>query len=444
MLVEFNIENYRSFREDASFSLVAAKISSKNKNLDQENVFRADSKLDLLKSAVIYGANASGKSNLLAALRFMRWFVLNSSKETQVTEAIDVEPFRLSTETEGEPSLFEVVFIAKNRKYRYGFEANTEEVVSEWLFDVPTVKERLLFSRDKKIKISAAFQKSGGIKGPVLADITRPNALILSVSAQFNVKIAQDILSWFRTLEIPAENTLSNRNQTINYLENNQYKDEIINLIKKLDLGINDIQVETVEVDLPSFFPKSLSELNRKRLIASMTRKTITTSHWKYDKEGEKTEELFDIDANESEGTKKLFALAGPLINTLKEGKTLFVDEFDSSIHPLITCAIIGLFNSNETNSKNAQIVFITHDTNLLDNKIFRRDQIWFAEKDVGGGTHLYSLAEYKIPSEEAPKEEPVKKVRNDASFEDDYIRGKYGAIPFVGDLRRLLGEVNA
>jgi AAA15 family ATPase/GTPase len=153
----------------------------------------------------------------------------------------------------------------------------------------------------------------------------------------------------------------------------------------------------------------------------------VTTLHKKYDSDNKfKSITLLDIDTHESEGTKKLFALAGPILKILKEGKTLIIDELDARLHPLLTEAIIRLFNSNETNPNNAQLVFTTHDTNLLTNKLFRRDQIWFTEKNKVGATDLYSLAEFKG-------------VRSDASYEKDYIAGKYGAIPFIGGLQRLV-----
>jgi len=438
MLIEFNVENYRSFRDEANFSMVAAKIVSKDKKLDQENIIQVDSKLSLLKSAVIYGANASGKSNLHAALRFMRWFILSSSKESQEGESIGTEPFRLSTETEKQPSVFEIVFILNKRKYRYGFEVTSQEVVSEWLFDTPTTRERKLFVREnKQIDVKNPFSEGVGL------DIrTRDNALFLSVVSQWNGKIAKEILRWFQSLSIADPSDIQNRRYTVKCFEDGSYKDEIVEFIKRLDLGINGIEIETIEPDL-SKFSKGLQEKLTEPQFSYLRKTSITTFHWKYDQSGNKTFELFDLDTHESEGTKRLFALAGLLIDTLKKGKILFVDEFDSSIHPLITCAIIDLFNSRDTNPNNAQIVFITHDTNLLSHKIFRRDQIWFAEKDEQGSTHIYSLAEYKIPTEECSKEETFKKVRNDASFEDNYIHGKYGAIPFIGNLQSLLGNSN-
>ena len=175
MLIEFNVENYRSFRNEANFSMVAAKLVSKDKKLDQENIIQVDSKLSLLKSAVIYGANASGKSNLHTALRFMRWFVLSSSKESQEGESIGTEPFRLSTEAEKQPSVFEIIFILNKRKYRYGFEVTTQKVISEWLFDFPSTRERKLFIRkNNQIDVKKSFSEGIGLEMR-----TRANALFL-------------------------------------------------------------------------------------------------------------------------------------------------------------------------------------------------------------------------------------------------------------------------
>jgi len=153
---------------------------------------------------------------------------------------------------------------------------------------------------------------------------------------------------------------------------------------------------------------------------------SVKTSHTKYGEDNRPVgREVFDLDKHESEGTKKLFALAAPLIDTLKLGRVLIVDELDARLHPLLTREIVSLFNSNKTNPNHAQLVFTTQDTNLLDNRFLRRDQVWFTEKDRQGVTRLYSLAEYK--------------VRNDASFERDYILGRYGAIPYLGDLRQVV-----
>jgi len=436
MFIQFSIGNYKSFKDVVTFSMLAAPITAKDKKLDENNVFNVNDDLHLLKSATVYGANASGKSNLISAIRFMKKFVLNSSKETQSAEPISVEPFRLSTETVERPSYFEIVFLMDGRRYRYGFEVNSEKVVSEWLFHVPASREAKLFERTTGgFEVSSTFKE-----GKELRDKTRDNALFLSVSAQFNGAISQRILRWFRNLNIISGlNDMGLRLYTIRVFENNEYRDEIIRLVKKLDVGIDDVQIHKSPLtltmppaeDMPEEFKSLFEELKKFTERSGITeRKEVLTAHRKYEAGSEITSvELFDMDENESEGTKKIFSLAGPLVETLQTGKVLFVDELDARLHPLITRAIIGLFNSNETNPNNAQIISATHDTNLLNKDIFRRDQIWFAEKDKFGATHLYSLVEYK--------------VRNDASFGHDYIQGKYGAIPYIGDLSQLVGVAN-
>jgi AAA15 family ATPase/GTPase len=420
MLVEFRVGNYRSFKDVVTFSMVAAKLISKDKELDINNIITVDDNQSLLTSAAVYGANASGKSNLVSAIRFMRTFVLASSRETQATDLIRIEPFRLSEGLESEPSLFEIVFILHGRKYRYGFTVNSERVISEWLYYVPTTREARLFERNlESIQVMPVFKEG---KTSII-ELTRNNALFLSVVAQFNGEISQDILRWFRDLNANAGlNDRNYRNYTLQSFERNKYRDEIIEFVRRLDLGISNIDVERVTFEqqvLPGFDDMQPN---------TYSRVLISTLHRKYNEEGKPTSfEIFDMDQHESEGTKKLFSFAGPIIDTLKNGKILVVDELDARLHPLITCAIIELFNNKENNPHNAQLVFTTHDTNLLSNKMFRRDQVWFTEKDGRGATHLYSLAEYR--------------VRNDASFEKDYISGRYGAIPFIGDLRSIIGE---
>ena len=428
MLIGFSVGNYKSFKETVTLSMVASSITEDDKELDENILFEIHHKLKLLKSAAIYGANASGKSNLVAAINFMKWFVLNSSKETQVSEAIDIEAFRLSTETEKEPSFFEIVFLLEGENFRYGFEVNTEQVVSEWLFKTDDNAEKMLFERNFDNFILDDFPEGQGI-----SDKTRNNALFLSVVAQFNGKCSGKILLWFsKSLQlISGLQDIQYRKETLESFENDRHRHDIIEFIKKLDLGIADIQITNQPVFIISN-NKALyaSSYGGSLYLNSESKPTVKTSHPKYDADGKQTAiELFDIEKHESEGTNKLFALAGLLLDTLRTGKILFIDELDARLHPLITRELICLFNSNETNPHNAQLIFTTHDTNLLSSKTFRKDQIWFTEKDNKGATDLYSLVEYK--------------VGKDASFERDYVIGKYGAIPFIGNFKELIGQLD-
>ncbi|MEB3342587.1 ATP-binding protein [Okeania sp.] len=424
MLIEFSVGNYLSFKETVTLSMVATNVSAKNKSVDENNVFDVDEELSLLKSVAVYGANASGKSNLIKAMAFMRWFVLNSSKETQIEDAINVEEFKLSTETEGKPSYFEIVFILENKLYRYGFEVDEKQVISEWLFYVPKVRESKLFERDENgIKIpTKIFQE-----GKLIIDKTRNNALFLSVNAQFNGKISTSILRWFMDLNIISglHSDLYKRVTVQYFQQHSEYKNEIIQFIRQWDLGIDNIEIDTINI-LPEQFSQIYSEEFRKRMSdVGVQADEIQTYHKRYDSKGKiESIVIFDFEENESDGTQKLFAFAVPILQSLKNGEILIIDELDARLHPIINRTIIELFNSNQTNPKNAQLIFTNHDTNLLNSKMFRLDQIWFTEKDRQGATDLYSLVEYEIKNEEI--------------FKDDYIKGRYGAIPFLGDLTEL------
>ncbi|MGK7918745.1 MAG: ATP/GTP-binding protein, partial [Trichodesmium sp.] len=364
MLIEFSVGNYLSFKETVTLSMVATNVTDDNKSVDENNVFQVDEELSLLKSVAVYGANASGKSNLITAIAFMRWFVLNSSKETQIEDAINVEEFRLSTETEAKPSFFEIVFILEEKLYRYGFEVDEKQVVSEWLYYVPKVRESKLFERDKNgIEMTKVFKE-----GQLIADKTRNNALFLSVNAQFNGKISTNIFRWFMDFNIISGlHSKLYEKVTVEYFEDSKYKNEIIQLIRKWDLGIDDIKIDTKNV-LPEEFPQIYSEEFRKFMLdAGAQTDEIQTVHKKYDSKGEIVSQVvFYFEENESEGTKKLFAFAVPILESLKNGETLIIDELDARLHPIITRAIIELFNSNQTNPENAQLIFTTHDTNLL------------------------------------------------------------------------------
>ncbi len=426
MLIEFSVGNYLSFKEKVTFSMVATDLGVKTK-LDENNVFQVNDELSLLKSAAVYGANASGKSNLFKAISFMDEFIRKSSKDTQVTDYINVEEFRLNTETVGNPSSFEIVFLLNKKIYRYGFEVNRREVVSEWLFYTPTRTEYQLFTRERqKFDVNGRFKE-----GSDLQNKTRSNALFISVVAQFNGKLSQQILFWFEQLATVsgAKGHLSH-GHTARLLSDKNYKNEIIQFIQKLDLNINDIRVQEENVPSDHIIRELIEKLSKNVRAGEPEREIIEfeirTMHKKYDSDGNFVgKEEFELNSNESEGTRKLFAFAAPIITSLKEGRVLFIDELDARLHPLITQSIIKLFNSKDTNAKNAQLIFITHDTNLLTNKIFRRDQIWFVEKDQYEATDLYSLVEYDIS--------------DDASFKSDYIKGKYGAIPYIGNLKDLI-----
>lgn len=433
MLIEFSVGNYKSFKDIATFSMVAAPLTAKDKTLDENNVFTVDEELKLLKSAVMYGANASGKSNFVTAVNFMREMVLNSSKNTQANEPISIEPFLLSSETAGKPAHFEMVFRLDGRVYRYGFEVNQKEVVKEWLFYTPKSRETKLFERQNgHFSISSTFKE-----GKIVVEQTRNNALFLSVVAQFNGPIAIKLLQWFYDLIIVSALNPATilQNFTLELFDREDYKQFITQLVNELDTGVGDIQIDKSQFQLPTFvkvlpdeLKDVLAQLSNVAMQHNIQQSKIWTTHTILNAQGQIVgSKKFDMNTQESAGTNQIFSLAGLFAIALKIGKILIIDELNARLHTLITQKFVALFNSNQTNPHHAQLVFTTHDTNLLSKEIFRRDQIWFAEKNQVHSTVLYSLAEFKI--------------RNDASFEKDYILGRYGAIPFIGDLTNLWGE---
>jgi AAA15 family ATPase/GTPase len=421
MLIEFTFSNFRSFRHPTTLSLAAANITSEDKSVDENNLIPVFPNLELLTSTAVYGANASGKSNLVAAMFFMRHLVLNSSRETQAGEPIGVEPFRLSSASDGQPASFELKFLLKGQKYRYGFEATPERIVREWLFTTPTTKEGMLFSRqaDEFQVNPRSFRE-----GRKLTEQTRSNALFLSVVAQFNGPIARQVQGWFKRLGIVSG--LSDIEYqgftTRKFMQDPEFREGIKRFVCALDVGIEDIIGEKVAPENVAF-PSAMPEEIKSYLLKSPGEFVeFHTRHKKFDSEQNLIgQETFLLNEQESAGTQKLFFLAGPILDTIVSGRVLVIDEMEARMHPLITLAIVRLFNTLETNPKRAQLIFTTHDTNLLDRSLFRRDQLWFTEKDRYGSSHLYSLVEFK--------------PRNDALFEKDYLRGRYGAVPYPGEL---------
>ena len=426
MLVEFNTSNNRSFKRKNTLSMVATSI----KDLEDEAIINLD-RVNLLKSAAIYGANASGKSNLLNSMGQMRWLVLKSATESQADDPLGITPYLLDAKSSKKPTSFEMIFIIDKIKYRYGYEVNNKRILSEWLFETIKVKENPLFVRDKDyIEMVDKFSE-----GDRLEDKTRPNALFLSVVAQFNGKISTKILSWYRNFNMVhgIKDDLY-FGLTAEMLEDKKTSKIILDFMKFADLGINNMKLKELENSFSDFDINILSKKGKKDLkevIEEMKSEKLTdiiTYHNKYDDNKNIIGEAeFSLSSQESQGTNKFFNIIGAIVDVLLNGEILVIDEFNTRLHPLLTRKIIEIFNSKKGNPNDAQLIFTTHDTNLLDREIFRRDQIYFTEKDQYGESHLYSLIEYKT------------KPRNDEAYEKNYIAGKYGGIPFIGDFESLM-----
>ncbi len=424
MLFEFSIGNFRSIAERKTLSMEPASISD-----FPENVIQRDQHV-VLSTAVLYGANASGKSNLLRGLGVMKSIILESFNRQSVSE-IPYEPFLLSPQTVQEPTLYEVVFLQEGIKYRYGFEADNHLIHAEWLFAAEGKKaEKALFLRIKdEIEVKRHFPE-----GKDLEEKTRGNALFLSVVDQFNGRIAKSIMRWFIRFNVISGLVHDNyQSITFQMLEDTQSYKLLNDFFRDADLGFDGIRIDKMVVNANEF-PVDQQDEKMKQLITEMDGKTVVslrTEHKVLDENQRLIRKVeFDAKAQESSGTNKLIDLSGPIFYTLKIGGVLVIDELDAKLHPLLTLSIVKLFQNKEINTQGAQLIFAVHDTNILSICNLRRDQIYFVEKNQVGASDLYSLVAYKELGD--------KKVRKDRSFEKDYLNGRYGAIPYFGDFGKL------
>lgn len=398
MLVNFTFKNFRSFRDEMTLSMEAASIQEL-----ADAVVKTCGE-DLLPVAVMYGANSSGKSNVLKALKAMR-DVLLSSVKLNPKDKLDAEPFSLDLTSSSEPTSFEIQFTLNGSKFRYGFDYTSEMIISEWLYEKrPGEREFELFLRiGNEFKIS----KTRFSEGIGKQDSTPANRLFVSLVAQLNGKVSQSILDWFSYIEYISglyNDAYIGKTLTMVYEENNGYL-EVLNFLGQSQLGFNGLAIT--------------KDSSREKPLEAKSVHNI------YDKEGNIVDKRqFLIEDMESEGTKTMIEIAGPIVDAIRLGQILIVDELDAKLHPFLTRKIISMFMDKNINKKGAQLIFATHDTNLLNIQYLRRDQIWFTEKDKTDSTELYSLVEFR--------DEAGNKVRNDRNIEKDYINGRYGAIPFM------------
>lgn len=424
MLISFKVANYRSIREELVFSLVAS-------NYDDslpENLIPTDlaglSKTKLLKGAAIYGPNASGKSNVLGALRFMSDFVRNSATKIAPGDPIATEAFCLDTNCNEKPSSFEIVAAIEGVRYTYGFTLDKKRVHTEYLIAFPKGSPQNWFKRYYDFKKqfyvwehSPTFFKFD----KELGDKTRPNSLFVSTGAQFNNAQLTVIYNWFkkglRFLNLDGESQFAPIDTVILFEKNKQLARQMVRLLQSADFGITeaeisheDVAIERIRENIP---PSLLRRMEAKTKLSGFRTPLIKFKHRATGKKDHPIE--FE---NESAGTRRFFSLVGPWLDILAHGYTVLIDELETSLHPMLIKEFLKLLFSDKNNSKGAQIVFTTHNPILLDTDIVRRDQVWFTEKDEHGATHLYPLTDYK--------------PRKTESLARGYLAGRYGAVPFI------------
>lgn len=416
MLIEFNVANFQTLRDAQRFSLV----KGKGTELQQTNVFRTPepNEFELLRSAAIYGPNASGKTTFIRALGTMRDIVLKSATTRSAGDELPLTPFLLSGETRDKPSEFEVSFLLDGVRYQYGFSATAKQIHDEWLFAFPRGRAQRWFQRAWNPEIGEHEWYFGDkLEGEkqVWQKSTRANALFLSTAVNLNAQQLQPIYDWFRThLRVVGVGGWS-PDFSASQCESGQ-KASILEFLRAADLAIQDIVVEKVPFDVRKL-PDEMPEPFKQALISDLKDKEVFDLRTVHQADDGRNMS-FELEV-ESAGTQKLFAFAGPWLDALEQGYTLFIDELNNSLHPRLVRFLVELFHDPERNHKNAQLVFTTHETSILSQEILRRDQVWFCERERDQASRLYPLTDFR----------PRKGREN---LELAYLSGRYGALPFI------------
>ncbi len=427
MLIRFRVRNFRSLKEEQELSLVASSLKGMPEAVTQVEGLN----LGLLRLAAIYGANASGKTNVIAALDHMSSAVRDSQMYWPPEGAIPREPFLLDPKSNDDPSSFEVDLLLEGVRLHYGFTLNDREVLQEWLDAYPTghkpIKKQMWFRREGK---AFTFGKKLAGDNRTIERLTRPNSLFVSAAAQNNHEALLPLYRWFekRLTYLRRERGILHMN-TAKMCQKESFKSSLQSVLNTADLGIAGFEVHEVNAFAsPPWIPARMrADMEKmkgamRKAFAGLEeggeltkRPALALTH------GSTQAGVTLEEHNESAGTLAFLGLLGPVLHALELGGTLCVDELDASLHPLLALKVVSLFNDPKINVRNAQIIFTTHDTNLLDKATLRRDQIWFTEKDAEGATHLYPLTDFK--------------PRKNENLERGYLQGRYGAVPFIGSI---------
>ena len=410
MLIEFSVKNYMSIKEEITFSMVAG-----SGNEHPENIALCENTNEkCLKSTAIYGANASGKSNFVKALGAAILTVRKSNLRNINEPLIEMRPFKFDAKTVNEPCEFKFVFTKNNVKYIYGFSADINKIYTEYLYKYTSAKPSLVFSRENVNEYKFPQPEQSKLKE--LATKNTEKKLFLSTATEWNYEKTRDAYIWFSEDIDTYYNYMNAKVNAFDKYENDvdgELKKFTINLLKQADILIQDYNFEVRNIDT-----KNMIEFNNmKGTLQKAIR--ISTLHEIEGESGEKKNYELDLQ-EESLGTQNLFFLSPILKDAFEKGKVVIIDEIDRSLHPLLVEFIVELFHNTSINKNNAQLIFVSHDTNLLNLDNFRRDQIWFAEKDQKQGkTEMYPLDDFS--------------VRKSENIQKGYLNGRYGAIPFIG-----------
>ena len=415
MLLRFGVSNHLSVRDFQELSFSASSLKDRDEGLI---ACAAAPEGAVVPAVVVYGANASGKSNLVATMEIMRRMALFSQTRGEPGGGVSRQPFRLDPAWSGRPSRFDIDFVIDGVRHHYGFEASDDAIEAEWLYDFPKSHRRTLFERE-----DGEFRFGRGLKGrnAVIADLTRPNSLYLSAAAQNKHEQLSKMFGYFRAIDGVGYADVPGMAVSMQ-LARKEPDDRTIDFLGKIGTGVVGYRrKETEAADEIEALRQDIVGVFRKRLIEQADLKAIVGDDWRTAIElahrGRDGEDVYlDLDL-ESAGTRRLLVVLGLVFQALDEGTLLFIDELDASLHTQAAEKVLRLFCSPGTNPRGAQLVATTHDTNLLRSSVLRRDQIWFTEKDAEGATVLYPLTDIR--------------TRKGDDIGRGYLQGRYGAVPF-------------
>ncbi|MBF0394745.1 MAG: ATP-binding protein [Alphaproteobacteria bacterium] len=413
MLVEFRVANYGSIRDEQVLSMVATKAKE---HLDT-NTFESGAKgvPRLLRSVLIYGPNASGKSTLVSALQFMKGFVLDSSTKMREGDRIDLVPFLLDPASAAKPSTFEVTIVVEGVRYQYGFSADQRRVHAEWLLAFPEGRPRQLLRRDFDSEKEEDWEiRLRGKKSDWKVQ-TKSNSLFLSTAVQLNSEQLRPIYNWFRE-SIGTIFHLHPNFTTRQCFEDNAMNASVLSMMASADISIDEIKTHKRPFS-KDVLTKTLPDAIKEYFIGEYDGKEMIEV--KFGHRGADGSKVFFDPMSESVGTRVLFDLAGPWLDSLSKGITVVVDEINNSLHPHVVHMLVGMFHNAEINKSNAQLIATTHETSLMSREFIRRDQIVLVEKDENSATRVYALSDFS--------------PRKQESIENGYLQGRYGAVPIIG-----------
>lgn len=422
MLVQFKFNNYKCFKDETVFNVVASKYyKDKSENLIQTPQY------SLLRTAAVYGANASGKTKLFQAFYFMREVVLTSADNQTNTWQKNYSPFLLDNNSENASSTFEVVFLKDGIQYRYGFELNNNHILAEWLFRKKSKEIRILEFDGHDTYYNEHYINTKIFSNLSSAKMFRENSLIISALSMWNDELSKNILDWFKHNSVISTslNTMTPNLRTA--LNSPTMKTKIIDFLRSADLGISDVTPN--EVPLEEILTSEMREMMPNDAIGKFINLGFNVVHRKYDDQHLPIGYVkFRLESDESYGTYRFFSLAEPIINALETGSVLWIDEIDNGLHYDLVKALVALFQSDETNIHDAQLIINTHNISLIDDAVlFRRDQVFIIEKNRYGEAFLIPVSDFSL--------------RESAKVGKLYREGRFGGVPYLEDLGRNLNK---